>query len=165
MRKLIGLLIALAILMTGCAQPSLPPEEVSPGEVEAPPELYNKTWISPGRVVVGNFHAGATATWLLTIHNGKDEPAQFEVKYREPSKVEEGYVKAPSMIQDWVIISDPAPVLEAFETREVEIAVVMPEDAESPGPKWEFWIAVKDVTQGGMIQTELACKWLVTMRD
>lgn len=114
---------------------------------------------------MGNFHAGATATWLLTIHNGKDEPAQFEVKYREPSKVEEGYVKAPSMIQDWVIISDPAPVLEAFETREVEIAVVMPEDAESPGPKWEFWIAVKDVTQGGMIQTELACKWLVTMRD
>jgi len=165
MMKLIGLLIALAILMTGCAQPSLPPEEVGPGGVEAPPELYNKTWISPGRVEVGNFHAGATATWLLTIHNGKDEPAQFEVRYKEPSKVEEGYVKAPEIVQDWVIITAPAHLLEAFETREVEIAVVMPEDAECSALKWEFWIAVKDVTQGGMIQTELACKWLVTMRE
>lgn len=161
MKKLIGFLIVVSLLLTGCPQTS--PLVVEP--VEPPPELYDKTWISPGRVEVGNFHPGATATWPLTIHNGKDEPAQFEVRYKEPSKVEEGYVKAPEIVQDWVIITDPAPLLEAFETREVEIAVVMPEDAESPGPKWEFWIAVRDVSQAGMVQTELATRWLVSMRD
>jgi len=70
-----------------------------------------------------------------------------------------------SEVQEWVIIADPTPVLKAFETREVLIAVVMPEDAESPALKWEFWIAVKDVTQAGMVQTELACRWLVTMME
>jgi len=79
--------------------------------------------------------------------------------------VGEEYAIPTSEVQDWVIIADPTPVLEAFETREVLIAVVMPEDAESPAPKWEFWIAVKDVTQTGMVQTELACRWLVSMRD
>ncbi len=160
MKELIALLIAIAILLTGCAQPS-----IVPGKVESPPELYDKTWISPGKVEVGNFHPGARAEWPLTIHNGSEEPTQVEVRYVEPTQVEEGYVKAPGIVQDWVIISDPAPTLEGFETREVLIAIVMPEDAESPAPKWEFWIAVKDVTQTGMIQTELATRWLVTMRD
>jgi hypothetical protein len=81
-----------------------------------------------------------------------------------PGSTAEGYDQAPSAVQEWLIIEDPAPVLEAFETREVLIAVVMPEDAEAP-PKWEFWIAVKDVTQTGMVQTELACRWLVAMSD
>jgi len=166
MKKLIVLLIVVGLLlmMMGCAQPA-PPAKPGPEKVEAPPELYDKTWISPGKVMVGNFHPGARAEWPLTIHNGKAEPAQFELRYREPSSVEEGYIKAHSIVQDWVIIADPAPLLEGYETREVLIAVEMPEDAESPGPKWEFWIAVKDVTQAGMIQTELATKWLVTMRD
>jgi len=165
MNKLLVLLIAVGLLLSGCAQPSIPSAEPGPGKVEAPPELHDKTWISPGKVMVGNFHPGARAEWPLTIHNGKSEPAQFEVRYREPGSVDEGYIKAPSIVQDWVIIADPTPLLEAFETREVLIALVMPEDAESPAPKWEFWIAVKDVTQTGMIQTELATKWLVTMRD
>jgi len=160
MKKLIVLLIAV-VLLTGCAQPSIPSAE----PVEPPPELYDKTWISPGKVEVGNFYPGARAEWPLTIHNGNAEPAQFEVKYREPGSVEEGYVKAPSIAQDWVIIADPAPILEGFETREVLIAIVMPEGAESPAPKWEFWIAVKDATQTGTVQTELALRWLVTMRD
>jgi len=161
MNKLIVLLIAVGLLLSGCGQPSS--TVVQP--LEPPPELYDKTWISPGKVEVGNFFPGARAEYPITIHNGKDEPAQFEVRYREPGSAEEGYIKAPSIVQDWVIIADPTPVLEAFETREVLIAVVMPEDAESPAPKWEFWIAVKDVTQTGMVQTELACRWLVSMRD
>ena len=159
MKQLIVLLIAV-VLLTGCAQPSIPSAE----PVEPPPELYDKTWISPGKVMVGNFYPGARAEWPLTIHNGNAEPAQFEVKYSQPGSVEEGYIKAPSIVQDWVIIADPAPLLEAFETREVLIALEMPEDAEAP-PKWEFWIAVKDVTQTGMVQTELATRWLVSMRD
>jgi len=82
----------------------------------------------------------------------------------EPGGAEEGYIKAPNIVQEWVIIADPTPLLEGFETRDILIAVVMPKDAESPGPKWEFWVAVKDVTQE-MVQTELAARWLVSMRN
>jgi len=131
---------------------------------EPPPELWNKTYITPGKMMVSNFHPGARVEHALTIHNGKDEPAEFSVTYWQPGDAEEGYVTAPGAAQDWVIIADPAPILEAKETRDVLIAVEMPEDAEAP-PKWEFWIAVKRVTQEGMVQTELACRWLVTMGD
>jgi hypothetical protein len=161
LKKLIGLLIVVSLVLTGCTQTS--PPVVEP--VEPPPELYEQTWISPGKVEVGNFHPGARAEWPLTIHNGKSEPAQFEVRYMEPGGVEEGYIKAPNIVQEWVIIADPTPVLEGFETKEVLIALEMPLDAESPGPRWEFWVAVRDVTQTGMVQTELAARWLVSMRD
>jgi len=173
MKKLIGLLILVGLLLMGCAQPSIPPEEIapappaepSPETIEAPPELCDKTWISPGKVMVGNFHPGARAEWSLTMHNGNTEPAQSEIRYREPGKATEGYIKAPSIVQEWVTIADPTPILAAKETREILIAVVMPEDAESSALKWEFWIAVRGVTQTGMIQTELASRWLVSMRD
>ena len=159
MKKLVVLLIAI-LLLSGCAQPS-----IVPGKVEAPPELYDKIWISPGKVEVGNFHPGARAEWPLTIHNGSEEPAKFEVGFKLPGTVDEGFVVAPEIVQDWVIIADPTPVLDAFETREVLIVLEMPEDAESPGLKWEFWIAVRDVSQTGMVQIELASRWLISMRD
>jgi hypothetical protein len=160
MRRLIGLILVVGLLLAGCTQPSVPPEVEAP---ETPPELYDKTWISPGKVEVGNFYPGARAEYLLSIHNGNDEPAEFSVTYKEPGSTDEGYVKAPDEAEGWVIIADPALVLPAKETRDVLIAVEMPEDAEVPS-KWEFWIAVKDVTQTGMVQTELACRWLVEMR-
>jgi hypothetical protein len=159
-KKLIGLIVVAGLLLVGCAQPSPPPVVQTP---EPPPELYDKTWISPGKVEVGNFYPGARAEYPLTIHNGKDEPAEFSVTYRQPDNVGEGYAIAPSAAQSWVIIADPAPVVVAKETRDVLIAVVMPKGTKAP-PKWEFWIAVKDVTQTGMVQTELACRWLVEMK-
>jgi hypothetical protein len=162
MKKLIWLLVVAGLLLAGCAQPSAPP--VTGEEANPPPELYDKTWISPGKVEVGNFYPGARAEYMLTIHNGKDEPAEFSVTYREPDNTGEGYVRAPTEAQGWVIIADPAPVLVAKETRDVLIAVEMPKGAQAP-PKWEFWIAVKDVTQTGMVQTELACRWLVAMKE
>ena len=60
-------------------------------------------------------------------------------------------------------IPHPVGLLAAKETRQVLIAVEMPKGAEAP-PKWEFWISVRDTTQTGMVQTELACRWLVEMR-
>ena len=30
--------------------------------------------------------------------------------------------------------------------------------------KWEFWIVVKNVSQGGTVQTELCSRWQVNMR-
>jgi len=158
-KKLIGLIVVAGLLLSACTQPSPPVVQT----LEPPPELYDKVWISPGKVEVGNFYPGARAEYPLTIHNGKDEPAQFSVTYRVADNTAEGYVTAPGGAEGWVIIADPAPVLAAKETREVLIAVVMPKGATAP-PKWEFWIAVMDVTQTGMVQTELACRWLVTMK-
>ena len=161
MKKLIGLIVVAGLLLSACTQPSAPP--VTGEEASPPPELYDKTWISPGKVEVGNFYPGARAEYPLSIHNGKDEPAKFSVTYRVADNTGEGYVTAPSEAQGWVIIADPAPVLAAKETRQVLIAVEMPKGTKA-SPKWEFWIAVKDVTQTGMVQTELACRWLVEMR-
>ena len=159
MKRLIGLIVVAGLLLSACTQPSPPVVQT----LEPPPELYDKTWVSPGKVEVGNFYPGARAECPLSIHNGKDEPAEFSVTYREPDNTAEGYVTAPSGAEGWVIIADPAPVLAAKATRDVLIAVEMPKGAEAP-PKWEFWIAVKDVTQTGMVQTELACRWLVAMK-
>jgi hypothetical protein len=154
MKKVIGLIIVtglLSLLVAGCTSELLP-------------ELKDKTWISPGKVEVGNFYPGARAEYDLNIHNGKDEPAEFSVIFREPGTAAEGFVVAPEEAQDWVIIADPAPVLAAKETRQVLIAVVMPKNAEAPA-KWEFQVVVKDVTQTAMVQTELASRWLVTMSE
>jgi hypothetical protein len=80
MKKLIILLIAVALLLSGCGQPSS--TVVQP--LEPPPELYDKTWISPGKVEVGNFFPGARAEYPITIHNGNDEPAEFSVTFQVP---------------------------------------------------------------------------------
>jgi hypothetical protein len=159
MRKVIGLIIATGLLLLAGCTPSAPVIETP----SPPADLYDKVWISPGKVNVGHFYPGARAEYPLSIHNGNDQPTEFSVRYKEPGTPEEDFVAAPGEAQDWVIIADPTPVLAAKETREVLIAVEMPKGVEAP-EKWEFWVAVKDVTQTGMVQTELACRWLVTMK-
>ena len=138
-------------------------EEPTPVPVLAGEPPADMTWISPGKVMIGNFFPGARAEWPLLIHNGKDEVATFSVLYRKPSRLAEGYVEAPPIAQTWIIIVDTTPVLMPKETKEVLIAVDMPEDAVSPGPKWEFWIGVKDITTTGMIATELCSRWMISM--
>jgi len=160
MKWLVALIVAAGLLLAGCPQPAAPPVVKAP---EPPPELYDKTWLSPGKVEVGNFYPGARAEYMISIHNGSDEPAEFSVSYRVSNNITEGYVAAPAAAQAWVTIADPAPVLAAKATREVLIVLEMPEDAQAP-PQWEFWIAAKDVTQTGMVQTELACRWLIEMK-
>jgi hypothetical protein len=153
MKKLIGLLIVSTfLLLAGC-----------PSSFKPPAELNDKVWISPSKVEISNFHPGARAEYQMNIHNGNDKTATFSVTYRQASDPATGYVTAPDEVQDWVIIADPTPVLAAKETRQVLVAVEMPEDATAP-PKWEFGIAVKDTSQTAMIQTELVSRWLVTMK-
>ena len=173
MRKLIiGLLVIGLLVVSGCAtsyappvnEPSEPPPASSgttvlPGE---PP--IDRTWISPGKVQVGNFYPGARAEWNLLVHNGNDTAASFLVAYRYPDHVADGYAKPTAEVQDWVIIADPTPVIAPKETREILIVLAMPEDAAVFAPKWEFWISVKDTTQKGMVVTELCSRWLVVMR-
>lgn len=138
------------------------PVQMPPGGEDEPPE--DMSWISPGVVEVSNFFPGARAEWPIRIHNGNDTSATFDVRYKVPDRLREGYVMAPESAQGWVIITDPTPVLLPKETKEVLIVVELPGDVIVP-PKWEFWIAVKDMSQAGFVVTELCSRWLISMAD
>jgi len=146
------------------APPEPAPPEPAPTPAPPEPPSDNVTWISPGKVEVGNFYPGARAEWLLTVHNGNDYEAPFLIAYRQPDNVGAGYEPAPAQSQDWVVITEPTPVLAPRETRDILVVLDMPAEAQAPEPKWEFWISVKDTSQTGMVQVELSSRWLVTMK-
>jgi len=124
----------------------------------------DRTWISPGKVNIDNYYAGGKAEYPITIHNGNDSVATFSVAYRYPDRVAEGYSMPIAEAQDWIIIADSTPVLMPKETKDIRITLGMPKNAKVDSNKWEFWIAVKDTTQVGFVQTELCSRWLVSMR-
>ena len=88
----------------------------------------------------------------------------YSLAYKFPDRVKEGYSKPSLVVQDWIIIADNTPVLAPFETKEIMIALDMPSNAVFPSDKWAFWISVTDVTQSGMVATEMCSTWLVDMR-
>lgn len=130
---------------------------------DEPPQ--DMTWISPGKVIVGNFYPGATAEYPITVHNGNDYATSFSVTYRYPDNVGEGYSKPSSEVQDWVIIADMTPILQPYETRDIMVTLSMPEDAIVFAEQWEFWVSVSDTTQTGMVTTAMASRWLISMRS
>ncbi len=183
----IGLVIVVTMLLLGCVGYSepltnlptpaqseysehtnvspIPVQSGNPTSIVLPNEPpTDRTWISPGKVNVGNFYPGARAEYSLTIHNGNDTVSSFSVAYRYPDNVAEGYVKPLPEVQSWVIIADATPILMPKETKDVLVVLAMPKEAVSPTLKWEFWVSVMDTTQKGMIRTELCCRWLVQMR-
>jgi len=167
----IGTLLLLALLVCSCIgstastpRPTPAPAPISVVDGGEPPIEEGQTWISPGKVQVGNFYPGARAEWPLTVHNGNDHTTTFEVSYRYPDSVGEGYTKPTSEVQDWVRVADTTPILSRYGTREIMVILEMPEDAVSPGHKWEFWVSVKDTSQGGLVRIELCSRWLVIMR-
>lgn len=168
MRKIliIGLLTVGLLLVSGCTSDYSPPASPSSNELTVLPgePPIDRTWISPGKVQVGNFYPGARAEWTLLVHNGNDTTTPFAVSYRYPDHVDEDYVKPTEEVQNWVIIADTTPVIAPRETREILVILAMPENATVFAHKWEFWISVIDMTQSGMVQTELCSRWLVTMR-
>lgn len=154
-----------AVLPDEPASSGTPAPSNTPGSVILPDDPpVDRTWVSPGKVNIGNFHPGARAEYPVTIHNGKDTAVNFNVTYRYPDHVATGYEKPPTEAQDWVIIADSTPLLLPKETRDVLIALVMPEEAEVTDKKWEFWVSVIDMSQKGTVRTELAVRWLVDMR-
>jgi len=136
------------------------PKVVLPGDNPPPDDM---TWISPGKVTVSNFYPGARAEYNLVVHNGRTESYPFEIKYRIPDNLGEGFVAAPVEAQNWVIIADSTPILEPKETKEILVVLEMPNEASSPS-SWEFWVSVRDVSQVGMVQTELCSRWQIYMR-
>lgn len=142
--------------------PTVTPQPTQPTEhPNEPPN--NVTWISPGKVEVGNFYAGATAEWPITVHNGNDEETKFLIKYRYPDHVGDGYSYPTSDVENWITIGSDSIMFGPYETKEIIVALNMPEGASSPGDKWEFWISVIDASQEGFVKTELCIRWLIVM--
>ena len=172
MRILVACLLVITTLLAGCIGYSEPQHEYTPPEPDSPPSNIvlpgeppaDRTWISPGKVNIGNFYPGGRVEYPITIHNGNDSTCSFLVSYRYPDHVGEDYVKPPPEAQNWVIIADETPLLMPKETREVSVALSMPRKANTEPKKWEFWVSVIDTTQKGMVKTELCVRWLVNMR-
>lgn len=178
MRKLAISLVILAMMLTSCIGYSEPAEVPAPEtpvpETQPPPDTTevvlpgeppaDRTWVSPGKVNIGNFYPGARAEYPVTIHNGNDTVATFSVIYRHPDHVATGYAKPPPEAQDWVIIADSTPILMPKETRDVLVVLAMPEEVKIESNKWEFWISVMDMSQTGTVRTELCIRWLVDMQ-
>jgi len=110
-------------------------------------------------LAIGGFQPQATRTLNLSYYS----PATMQISYRVPDHPLEGYTTAPDAAIGWVIIADPAPVLQPWETKEIQVALAMPKDASTDLKKWEFWISMI-VVSGDTIQTEVAVRWLVTMK-
>jgi hypothetical protein len=155
------------LLFAGCigAEEVYTPE-TEPGGVSAsvgePPT--DQTWISPAKVMVDNFYPGARAECELQVHNGNSEVATFAVVYRHPDNVGDGYSYPIAEVQDWVIVATTSLVIAPRETRNILVSLEMPKDATVFSDKWEFWISIKDMSQVGMVRTELCSRWLVEMR-
>ena len=171
MRILAVSLVILAMTLAGCVgyaepepAPTPEPEEHSGSVIlpENPP--MDRTWVSPGKVQIGNYYPGGRAEYSVTIHNGKDTSTEFSVSYRYPDNVATGYDKPPLEAQDWIIIADMTPILMPKETRDVLVALTMPKEAKVESKKWEFWISVIDMAQTGTIRTELCVRTLIDMR-
>ena len=159
------LLLALVFCIAcGTATPEVTPTATPGPTMGANEPPITSTWLSPAKVIVGNFYPGARAEWPITIHNGNNYEAQFEISYRVPDNVQEGYTRPTVEVLDWVIIVDTTPVLAAYQTKEIAVVLDMPRNAKAPGDNWEFWVSVKDKSQGGFVQTEICSRWLVNMR-
>jgi len=150
-------------------------------------EIPGTTWIGPGKVYLDDddhiqeargvdgrlYNYTVHGLGLLSyneefkcnlqIHNGGNQTAVFSVDYRYPDGVEAGYTRLSSDIRQWVYIKEKKPSIAPGETRNVPISLYVPLGANITGGKFEFWIGVIDQSQTGMIITELAQRWLVTM--
>ena len=149
---LVGLL-GILIVFNGCK-----PAET----VDFTPDNF-QTWVSPGIVTIGNFYPKATAEYNLTLHNGNSESTKFYLAVKEPTRVAKGYVKAPDYVKQWVTFYDSEPILEAQETRNILVTIIMPDTKEQVPDKIEFWISARE-EQGGTVQIEYATKWRIDMR-
>lgn len=94
-----------------------------------------------------------------------DVPSTFSVSYTQATRCAEGFVIAPSEVASWVTVPEPLTVIRSCETMVVTVVLEMPPDAASPGDRWEFWVAVRDITQTGLVQIEYQCRWQVWMFD
>lgn len=90
----------------------------------------------------------------------------YSVKYRLPSRQREGVINAPDFVEDWVETAETLAIFNPNETRDILVAITMPEDFDIAlvPPSFEYWIGVTDVTTSSMVKTELCTRCMVKMR-
>ncbi len=158
MLELVGsmkrILWLLAIAMTLTSATACATQETS--------KPMDQTWISPAKIQIGNLRPGSSVKQIITIHNGNETPTKFLVYYRTPDYVENGFYAAPADAHNWLKILDANPNLEPRQTKEIQLVLNLPDDAQIP-ERWEFWIAVKE-NNGSSLVAELASRWLITMK-
>jgi len=94
-----------------------------------------------------------------------DVPSTFSVSYTQATRCAEGFVIASPEVTSWLTVEEPLTVLRSCETVVVPVVLEMPADAEAPGGCWEFWVAIRDITQTGLVQIEYQCRWQVWMLE
>jgi hypothetical protein len=88
---------------------------------------------------------------------------EFKVYYIIPNNVRDGFSIAQTGVGAYVTFSETVPVLAPKETREILVRLAVPSDYKIYADKWEYWVVVTEQGQGN-IQTQMAIRWLVTMR-
>jgi len=122
-----------------------------------------KFGIEPGKVTIENLYPGAEADVPITIYNQNDYASTFLVKARSPDYTETGYEPLPYL--DWISIEPEQVTIDAQETSEVLVVIIMPEDAVYSGKKAEVWISfTEEGKPGEMIQVEIASRLLISTR-
>lgn len=162
MRKkiLLGVLLIGLLVLVGC---SVSKPEASPTVTPYVPPS-NQLWITPGRVPVGNCTFDVRYEQTYTIHNGyPDREAIYNVYYRTPESLVDGYLAPPRGADDWVTFSETQLVLEPLETRGFLVALEVPSGIVVPD-KWEFWVGFSEESSA-MVQIRLNSRWLVDMMD
>jgi hypothetical protein len=146
-----GLFLLLVVVLAGglsCFSPAAAPED--------------QTWLNPGKIQVKNTLPGDRIEQYITIHNGNNDTITFSVYYRTPDYVENNFVTAPDSTREWLEIGEESLVLAPKETKEIQVILDLPDDAQLP-EHWEFWIGVKQ-GQESMLTAELCSRWLITMK-
>ena len=165
-RLVIVAIAAIAVLLPcgGCAPARLPQGQVAtvPAMTGGTPD-NDVTWINPAVVSIGNYNAGDTATYNIEIHNGAAVPNTFDVTYRVPDRVHDGYDFADARYSKYVTIAPAQLTLGAFGTGSVAVVVMMASDEVPPSYMWEFWVSVISQGDTGLIRKELCSRWQVAM--
>lgn len=134
--------------------------------------------IGPGKWYVDNYRRGLTAEGVVVVYNGSDEPKEINLWVRVPGDGRSGgYTPGPPELVGWVTVTPSTILLPPRSTNVALVVLTVPElqgtgllgafgKAEETLPgKWEFEIAVKDVTQTSIVQIAYGQRWLVTMYD
>lgn len=111
-------------------------------------------------IAIGGFLDNRERIVALTYQYGVDR--EFHVNYEPPHHLQKPYEMPPENARDWVIIADNTIVLAPEHRADVLVVLDMPEGESAP-PKWEFWVLVTRKT-GATVETNLATRWLVSMR-
>lgn len=186
MKKVHLLVIAIVVVLLlsgGCTRHVIEemPESREPVVYESNPDSA-PYGIRLGKTFITDFYPGAYVDTLtvddtkeglykkgdpsgIIIVNNLCETRHFRITVIQPNELEEGYSRAPDyVLEDWVRVSDPNPILLANETRLIPISLWMPPEAEVFADKWEFRIMVKDIDQTEFAQIAYEAKWFIEMK-